>query len=303
MTGGLLRFLRGNTLALLALFIALGGTTYAATSLPKNSVGAKQLKKNAVTAAKIKAGAVTNAKIGKNAVTGAKVKDDSLTGADVLESSLGTVPSATNATNATSATNATNATNAAQLGGVAASSYLTNSGNIFVTVGSSNWNTLNSTDPISWIYSVNATWATASGAGTWFLTAHPSLATALYGKNLQATGATLCYTAAPSAKIAEVDIYLSHYTTSGVGGTTLVASDPTDRTDAACRTYPFTTPVALSSLDDIGFVVQATYTGAASLLLGQSGVTLTPTSAAASAPLKATGIASAGSRVGGVVTH
>jgi len=81
------RFLRQNTIALLALFIALGGTTYAATALPKNSVGAKQLRKNAV----------TNKKIAKNAVTGAKVKNDSLTGADILESSLGQVPSALSA--------------------------------------------------------------------------------------------------------------------------------------------------------------------------------------------------------------
>jgi hypothetical protein len=124
MPRGFLRFLRGNTIALLALFIALGGTTYAATALPKNSVGTKQLKKNAVTALKIKNGnvtgpklkngAVTNAKIAGNAVTGAKVKDDSLTGADVLESSLGTVPSAT------AATNAATAANALALGGYAA---------------------------------------------------------------------------------------------------------------------------------------------------------------------------------------
>jgi hypothetical protein len=39
--------------ALIALFVALGGTTYAATSLPKNSVGSAQLKKGAVTKAKI----------------------------------------------------------------------------------------------------------------------------------------------------------------------------------------------------------------------------------------------------------
>jgi len=43
MTRGFLRFLRGNTIALLALFLALGGTTYAAVSLPANSVGTKQL--------------------------------------------------------------------------------------------------------------------------------------------------------------------------------------------------------------------------------------------------------------------
>jgi hypothetical protein len=50
-------------ISLIALFIALGGTTYAATSLPADSVGTKQLRKNAVTPAKIKKGAVTASKI------------------------------------------------------------------------------------------------------------------------------------------------------------------------------------------------------------------------------------------------
>jgi len=39
--------------ALLALFLALGGTTYAAASLPRNSVGTKQIKNGAVTKPKI----------------------------------------------------------------------------------------------------------------------------------------------------------------------------------------------------------------------------------------------------------
>src|SRR5436190_17303568 len=56
-------------ISLLALFVALGGTTYAATSLPKNSVGTKQLKKNAVTSAKIKNGAVTAAKLKNGLMT------------------------------------------------------------------------------------------------------------------------------------------------------------------------------------------------------------------------------------------
>jgi hypothetical protein len=102
MTKGFLRFLRGNTLALLALFVALGGTTYAATALPNNSVGTKQLKKNAVTSPKIK----------NNAVNGAKIADNTIKGADMLESSLGKVPSATNADHATNADNATQATTA-----------------------------------------------------------------------------------------------------------------------------------------------------------------------------------------------
>jgi hypothetical protein len=58
--------------ALLALFVALGGTGYAALNLPANSVGAKQLKKKAVTGKKIR----------KNAVTSPKVKNFSLLAKD-----------------------------------------------------------------------------------------------------------------------------------------------------------------------------------------------------------------------------
>ena len=37
-----------NVIAYLALFVALGGTSYAALKLPKNSVGSKQIKNGAV---------------------------------------------------------------------------------------------------------------------------------------------------------------------------------------------------------------------------------------------------------------
>jgi len=42
-----------NVVACLALFVALGGASYAAFKLPKNSVGRKQIKKAAVTPAKL----------------------------------------------------------------------------------------------------------------------------------------------------------------------------------------------------------------------------------------------------------
>ncbi|HEX3362595.1 MAG TPA: hypothetical protein VHS74_16500 [Solirubrobacterales bacterium] len=42
-----------NVAASLALFLALGGAAYAATQLPKNSVGTNQIRKEAVTASKI----------------------------------------------------------------------------------------------------------------------------------------------------------------------------------------------------------------------------------------------------------
>lgn len=70
--------------ACVALFVALGGTSYAAIVLPANSVGTKQLKKSAVTGVKVK-----NATL-----TGAKIKNASLTGADIVASTLGKVPSA-----------------------------------------------------------------------------------------------------------------------------------------------------------------------------------------------------------------
>ena len=64
--------------ACLSLVVALGGVSYAAGVLPKNSVGTLQLKKKAVSGAKLK----------KNAVTAAKVKDGSLTAADFNQGTL-----------------------------------------------------------------------------------------------------------------------------------------------------------------------------------------------------------------------
>ena len=64
----LMVFMRHNATALLALCVALGGVSYAAVKLPKNSVGTKQIRNNAVAAKKIR----------KNAVNSAKVRDGSL---------------------------------------------------------------------------------------------------------------------------------------------------------------------------------------------------------------------------------
>ncbi len=43
-----------NVVACIALFVALGGASYAAIKLPKSSVGSKQIKKNAVNTSKVK---------------------------------------------------------------------------------------------------------------------------------------------------------------------------------------------------------------------------------------------------------
>ena len=68
----------GTVAAYSALFIALGGTSYAAINLPADSVGSLQLKTDAV----------TRSKIHSNAVTSSKVKNGSLLAGDFRSGSL-----------------------------------------------------------------------------------------------------------------------------------------------------------------------------------------------------------------------
>ena len=71
-------YFRHHHVALLALFLAIGGTSYAAVKLPTNSVATKQIKN----------GQVKKADLGKNAVTSAKVKDLSLRARDFAPGQL-----------------------------------------------------------------------------------------------------------------------------------------------------------------------------------------------------------------------
>src|SRR2546421_12220046 len=49
-------FARGNALALVALFVALGGTSYAAFGVPINSVGSAQIRNGAIPSGKLTVG-------------------------------------------------------------------------------------------------------------------------------------------------------------------------------------------------------------------------------------------------------
>lgn len=66
------------TVALLALFVALGGTSYAVSVLPANSVGTTQIRDNSV----------TRAKLAHESITSVLVKDGSLTTADFAAGQL-----------------------------------------------------------------------------------------------------------------------------------------------------------------------------------------------------------------------
>src|SRR5262245_19358780 len=98
--------------ACVALLVALGGTSYAAVQLPRNSVGTKQLRK----------GAVATAKIRRSAVTTSKIKDGQVKGADVDVASFPPVP---RALAANSADLATRSIDSAALGGSPAADHPT----------------------------------------------------------------------------------------------------------------------------------------------------------------------------------
>ena len=73
-----------NVMATAAVFIALGGVSYAAVKLPKGSVGTAQLKQNAVTGPKIKSSSVTGSDVRNGSLSGADVQDGSLSQADFV---------------------------------------------------------------------------------------------------------------------------------------------------------------------------------------------------------------------------
>jgi uncharacterized cupredoxin-like copper-binding protein len=124
--------------------VSLGGSSYAAVKLAKNSVGTREIKTNGVGASEIKA----------KAVRSSEVRDDSLTGDDINESTLGQVPSAATATSAQSAQTAqslagstitkinyqaqtnTGATQIFSGGGMTLSASCTAAGDITLTAGS-----------------------------------------------------------------------------------------------------------------------------------------------------------------------
>ena len=80
--------------AYLALFVALGGTGYAAITLPKNSVGAKQLRTGAVTSKDIRDNNIRSRDIRNNTIVGRDLRADTLTGREINETTLAPVPNA-----------------------------------------------------------------------------------------------------------------------------------------------------------------------------------------------------------------
>lgn len=95
-----IRISPASPIALVALFVALGGVSYAAVGtigtndLETGAVTKKKLHRNAVVPGKIRAAAVTREKLAAGSVSTEKLVDQAVTGAKVDEATLGTVPDA-----------------------------------------------------------------------------------------------------------------------------------------------------------------------------------------------------------------
>jgi hypothetical protein len=101
--------------ALIALFVSLGGVSYGVAT---GSITGKAIKNSSVGTKDLK----------NNDIRSGDIRNNSLTGSDVNESKLGKVPSAGSADSATSAANAS------QLGGAAPSAYLKGADVLHATV-------------------------------------------------------------------------------------------------------------------------------------------------------------------------
>lgn len=107
-------FSYANVMASIAVFVALGGVSYAAAT---------------INGGKIISGTVGAGKLKNGTLTSAQVKQNALTGSVINESSLGTVPAAQTATTATSAKTAGSASTASHATSADTATNATTAGN------------------------------------------------------------------------------------------------------------------------------------------------------------------------------
>jgi len=80
--------------ALVALFVSLGGVSYGVAS---GTIGTREIRNNSIRTTDIRNGQVSGRDLRDNDVRGGDVRADTLTGADLREGTLGKVPSAAQA--------------------------------------------------------------------------------------------------------------------------------------------------------------------------------------------------------------
>jgi hypothetical protein len=255
-------------ISMIALSLVLGGTAVAASTAKHGDKKAdiKLIKKLAPTLS------VKHAKSANNATNAANATH---------ATSANSATNATHATSADSAANATTAANANALGGVGASGYVQNSGNIYVSIGYENWVPRSTADPLNITYYSDTAGFERTAIGGSYFTIGAMLPTSLYGKALAFSGFQMCYSTNTGNSISNVFVYQITQTAAGNAGSAAVVTDATSRTDDACRTYSLSSPITMTSSDEFMLYVLGNWTTAnTELWLGRVTAILQPTSTA-----------------------
>jgi hypothetical protein len=172
--------------------------------------------------------------------------------------------------------------NADLLDGRDSSGFLRRQGTILVTSSGYDWAAQSGGSQVTY-YSGVATLGGNSSSGAALLS--PDLPVALYGSRTRLEGVQLCYDAADPALFLD-RVALNVYSTTTGPNNTIAAQfvDDTDRNDVACRTYDLASPYVLTEHDSVALEVIGKWSAALGLDLSRATFVLSPSSQSAIAP-------------------
>ncbi|MFL5865479.1 MAG: hypothetical protein ACJ766_00075 [Thermoleophilaceae bacterium] len=256
------RLTYANVMATIAVFIALGGTGYAAAK-----INGKNIKNKSIAGKKLK----------NRTITRGKVKKNTLTGAEIAESRLGKIPNAADADNAAEADNATHADSsdtagdASTIDGIDSPALARRSDGVGFLVEPSGWRGSGGT------VFTGQTDFTRPTIGTGTMRLPLSYPTRSNGRPLFITTLRVCSTPT-NATISTYSISTGSGESAANGGGTTV---PSGRTTAGCDNVdmaslnegrPFQTEGGVT----VEFVVQAAFQAGGHVALGGVHLTLAP---------------------------
>lgn len=160
-------------------------------------------------------------------------------------------------------------------------------GQILITMGQSSWSTISDSANITLTKNYAFTTITKPTAGANVpVLGFPDLPHSLYGRSLAISGVEICYDASLSPAnvfLNTLQAYVDTQSSGTNGPFVILFTDPTDRTDAACRYYSFT-PVTLTADSIVSVGVFGSWSNNASLEVGRATFVLTPTTTVSNPP-------------------
>ncbi len=169
-----------------------------------------------------------------------------------------TALTANTATNAGHAATADSATTAAALDGIPSTGFVQPTGQILISASNGAWKRFSDADNTTETDFSSTTQWSAPTVGSRFLSVSPDLPVSIFGKAVEFQGVQLCYGNSPGTSLGYVEINTVD-SAAGESHRLLRMSDPTVRTDFACRIYTLPTPVLLGPNDGANLFIQVNW--------------------------------------------